>query len=177
MRAFLDRLYRACGVIAGAFMAFMAVVVLAQIAGRSVGVLVRGGDILASFSLVATSFFALAHTLKSGGHIRVALLLRGLGPARRRLFELWCLAVGVFISGFLAYYSGHLVWESYVFKATAIGVLPVPLWVPQTGMAIGAGMMFIAFLDEFVLVLKGEAPSYGYADETAPVSESEMLSE
>lgn len=165
VRAFLDSIYRGCGAVAGVFLASIAVLVATQIVGRLFGVLVPGADDLAGFSLVATSFLALPYTLKAGGHIRVALLLQRLAPARRRAFELWCLAAGAFVSAYFAFYAVDLAWGSYVFGDMSQGVLPIPLWAPQSGMALGLVVLAIAFLDELSLVLLGKPPSYQKSDE------------
>ena len=53
MRKFLDRLYRATGVLAGVFLTLIAALVLAQIVGRMFGVLIPGADIFAVYSLIA----------------------------------------------------------------------------------------------------------------------------
>ena len=42
----------------------------------------------------------------------MALLLRGLNPAHRRYFEIWCLALGAFIACYFTYFGAEMVWES-----------------------------------------------------------------
>lgn len=167
-RRALDLAYRACGVLAGVFLALIAVVVLAQIVGRFFGVLVPGADELAGYFLAATSFLALAYTLRAGGHIRVTLLIGRLAPARRRLFELWCLAFGAVVVGYFTYHAVVMTWESYIFGDRAIGVLPTPLWIPQIAVALGLLMLALAFVEELVHVLRGGEPSYGTDDRRGP---------
>ena len=164
MRTILDRLYWATAVLAGVSLTLIAALVLAQIIGRMFGVLVPGADIFAVYALIGTTFLALAHTLRTGGHIRVALLLRGLNPAHRRLFELWCLALGSFIAAYFTYFAADMVWESYVYGDRAIGLVAVPLWIPRTTIALGLLVLAIAFVDELVRVWRGDDPSYGYRD-------------
>ena len=39
-------------------------------------------------------------------------------------------------------------------------MVPVPLWIPQSGMALGLVVLTISLVDEFVIVLRGGRPSY-----------------
>lgn len=168
VRTCLEWLYRVCFALAGFFLVMIAVFTFAQIASRLIGVLVPGTDNFSSFSLVATSFLALAYTLRSGGHIRVLFfLLRRAPRARRRALELWCLTVGALIVGYFAYHAVEMTWESYVFGDMSFGVISVPLWIPQVGMALGVVVLFIAVVDELVrTVIVGE-PSYRDDEELA----------
>jgi TRAP-type C4-dicarboxylate transport system permease small subunit len=160
MRALLDGLYRACGVLAAFFLALIAALVVAQVTGRLVGVLVPGADDLASFSFTASSFLALASTLRAGAHIRMTLLLGRMAPARRRALELCCLAFGAAVTGYFGYHVVEMAWDAYRFGEMSMGTLPIPLWIPEAGMAVGAVVLTVAFVDELVRVLWLGAPSY-----------------
>jgi TRAP-type C4-dicarboxylate transport system permease small subunit len=157
VRGFLDGLYRTSGVVAAVFLALIAALVLIQIVGRALGVLVPSTDDIAGFFLVATSFLALAHTLKANGHIRVELLLQRLPPAARRPVELATLGIGASITLYFAWFAIDLAWLSWRFGDMSQGVFAVPLWIPQGGMALGLIILAIAFVDEFVLALRGRA--------------------
>ncbi|MGH7325083.1 MAG: TRAP transporter small permease [Candidatus Rokuibacteriota bacterium] len=160
MRALLDSLYRACDVLAAAFLALIAALVVAQVGGRLAGVLVPGADELAGFSLMASSFLALASTLRAGAHIRVTLLIRRAPPARRRPLELWCLGFGAAVTGYFAYHVIEMAWDAYRFGEKSQSVLPIPLWLPQSAMAFGIVVLTLAFGDEFLHVLRRGIPSY-----------------
>jgi TRAP-type C4-dicarboxylate transport system permease small subunit len=47
----------------------------------------------------------------------------------------------------------------------ANGLIAIPLWIPQSSFVIGALLLFVAVLDELVLVLRGGTPSYVTATE------------
>jgi TRAP-type C4-dicarboxylate transport system permease small subunit len=164
VRRSLDALYRVSGVVAAACLALIAGLVLAQIVGRVVGVMLPGADDLASYALVATSFLALAYTLKSGGHIRVALLLQRLPARPRRYAELGALAVGSAITLYFVWFAIELTWLSWRFGDMSQGVLPIPLWLPQSVMTMGLIILAIALIDELVLVLKGGLAGYQQAE-------------
>ena len=164
MRRTLDALYRVSGGVAACCLALIACLVLAQIVGRMAGVLVPGADDLASYALVATSFLALAYTLKAGGHIRVALLLRRLPPGPRRLAEVGALALGSAITLYFTWFAIELTWLSWRFGDMSQGVLPIPLWLPQSVMTLGLIILAVALIDELVLVLKGALAGYQAAE-------------
>jgi len=165
MRRFLDALYRGFGALAAVFLALIAALVVAQVGGRLVGVLVPGADDLASFALTASSFLALAYTLRAGGHIRVTLLLHLAGAGQRRALELWCLALAACVTGYFAYHVVEMAWDAYRFNDRSVGVLPVPLWIPQSAMALGTVVLAVALVDDLVRVARGGEPSYQRAEE------------
>jgi hypothetical protein len=72
--------------------------VLLSIVGRQFHFHLPGTDAYAGYLMAAAGFLALAHTLKRGEHIRVTLLLRPWGCARRAL-ELWSLAAASLLAG------------------------------------------------------------------------------
>src|SRR5918997_2097298 len=89
----LDKVYAAGIILAAIFMVLIAGLTLAQVVGRLFGVVIPDAGDIAGYSMAGATFLALAHTFRSGGHIRVNLLLGRLSPGSRRLTELWCLGV------------------------------------------------------------------------------------
>ena len=69
------------------------------------------------------------------------------------------LAIAVVLSGFLAFYSARLVWQSVQFNDISVGIDATPMWIPQTMMAVGTFIFFIAFVDELVLEILGKRSS------------------
>ena len=45
----------------------------------------------------------------------------------------------------------------------SIGLLVVPIWIPQLSFAIGAIILLIAVIDELIAVLQGQRPAYQVA--------------
>ena len=160
MRNALNFFYLACGVVAGFFLVLIASVILYQVFGRNLGYGIPGVDDLAALFLVASAFLALAPTLRAGGHIRVNLLLHYLPQSLRWLAELWCLGFGAALVGFLTYFTIDMAWESFVYGDRAIGQLPILMWIPQGGAALGLLALTIAFIDDFIALLRQNKPSY-----------------
>jgi TRAP-type C4-dicarboxylate transport system permease small subunit len=157
MRAALDKLFTLAGWLSGVFMVGTLLAVLLGIVARAVAFDIPGTDAYAGYSMAAGAFLALAYTLRRGEHIRVTLIVGRLEGAARRALELFCHAVAVLLSGALGWYSVRLVWQSYEMHDVSQGLDATPLWIPQIAMAVGAVLFFVAFVSDFVAVLRGEA--------------------
>jgi len=155
MRVVLNRLYDVAAWIAALFMVALLIMVLLSILGREFGFHVRGTDAYAGYMMAGAGFFALAHTLKRGEHIRVTLLLQALAPATRRKLELFSLFVAVLLSALLAAFSVKLCWQSWQFNDVSTGNDATPLWIPQIAMALGTVILCVAFVDELVAEWRG----------------------
>lgn len=156
----LDWIFHIAGVLSAILLAAIAALTFIQIVGRTLGYQVSTGTEFAGFSMAGSIFLALAWTLRSGGHIRVTLFLQALNPKVRRIFEVWCLVVASLAVALFAYSAVNLTWDSYRFGYVSVGMVPVPLWLPQTSMAAGAILMEIALIEQLVLVLLGRDPTY-----------------
>ena len=156
MRRLLDFLYDGCAWLAALAMIGVLLMVLLSIVSRQIGFHAPGTDAYAGYSMAAAGFLALAHTLKRNEHIRVTLLLARLKGRPRRGLEMWALSAAVFLSGLFAFYSVRLAWVSRAINDMSTGNDATPLWLPQIAMAVGTVVMFIAFVDDWVLHWRGE---------------------
>ncbi len=165
MRKFLDSLYLGSGILAAAFLVGIGVLMLAQIIGREFGYQVRGADDLTAWFCAASAFLPLAHTFKRGELVRVGLLLEHLQPAARRYMELFALGSAAIFVGYMAWSVSRFVYQSWEINDIAQGMLPLPMWIPQTSFALGVIILFVAIADELVLVLRRRTPSYVLAED------------
>lgn len=159
LRRALDRVYIASGLLAGAFLAGIAVAVIAQIVGRFVGSAIDGTE-LAGFCMAASTFLGLAYTLKSGTHVRVTLVTRCLPAGVKRVVEVACSLVGLAASVYFTVFAVKLVLQSWRFGDVSPGLIAAPFWIPQSGMALGGALLVVAFLDEFAIVASGGRAGY-----------------
>jgi len=166
MRILLDRLYQLAALLAGFSIVSMAVLILCQIVGRWFSVIVPSTEDFSGYLLAAASFLALPYTLRSGGHIRVNLLVSQLRDGKRKAMEALVLILGLSFSGFAAVSVTQLVIESWRFGDISQGYISIPLWIPQTPMALGLIILSIALLDETVVLLSGKQPQYLQHDES-----------
>jgi TRAP-type C4-dicarboxylate transport system permease small subunit len=160
IRTVLDRLYLFSGYLAGAFVVAIFVLMMLLSAGRPIGFNIPAGDEIIAWCMAATAFLGLAHTFRHGEMIRVGLLIDRLSGRTRHVVEIVSLFIGCGFIGFFAWYAAAMTYDSWRFNDMAQGVLAVPLWIPQLGYSGGLVILFIAFVDELVHVLRGGAPRY-----------------
>ena len=154
MRKTLDALYAGSAWLAALFMVGVLVMVLLSMLGRMFNFYIAGTDAYAGYAMAGAGFLALAHTLKSGEHIRVTLIIGKLSGDARRGLELWSLSVAVLLAGLLAVYAWRLAWQSHAFHDISTASDATPLWIPQILMGLGTSVLLIAFIDEWVLELR-----------------------
>jgi TRAP-type C4-dicarboxylate transport system permease small subunit len=160
MRRWLDRLYYAAGAIGAAFVLLICVVMIAQSVLREFGVRTGAANDVVAWCCAAASFFAMAHAFKHGDFVRVTLLLEKVSAPVRRALELISLAIGTVAVAYLTYWACRFTYESFKFNELAQGLLPIPIWIPQSSFALGSILLLIAVVDELILVLMGRRPTY-----------------
>ena len=165
MRRFLDRLYAGSGALAAVCVFLICALMLAQAFARGVGGQIRGTDDIVAWLCAAASFLALGHTFRHGELVRVGLWLDRLGPRGRRVMELFALGVAALFVGYMLWAVGSFVHDSWKFKEVAQGLIKVPIWIPQLTFLAGIAILFVAILDELLLVLRKQKPAYQVAEE------------
>jgi len=177
MRRALDALYGAALWLAAACLVAIAVLVMLQVFGRlfdallvAIGQPRHGFNILslpeiAGFLLAAASFLALAGSLQAGAHIRVTLALSFLPAPARRLAEVLALAIASVCSAWAAWFLGVMTFDSWRFNELSVGLVPIPLWIPQSATFAGAALLALAFADQLLRALRGQEPSYRAAED------------
>ena len=147
----LNKLYKFSGYIAAIFLIFVAVFILIGISSRIFGFYIRGLAEYSGYCMAAASFFALSYTFVEGGHIRITLFLEKVGEAKKNMMELWCLILGTFFSGYLAFYFIKMLIISYKFQERSEGADEILIWIPQTSVAIGSFIFFICVFHQLIL--------------------------
>ncbi len=169
MRAALNAVYRASGVLAGLFLVAIGVMSLFQIMGRLLGLAAYSFDELAGYCMAASSFLGLAWTLRCNEQIRMTIVLNMTKGMVHRILEILCLGLATFMVGYFAWASIDMVTTSYRLNDVSQGLVPMRLWIPQSGMALGLAILTVAFLDDLLCVLAGRKSSYQIAAETKAV--------
>ncbi|MFN0304765.1 MAG: TRAP transporter small permease [Burkholderiales bacterium] len=160
MRKSLDAVYQGSGLLAGFFLVAVAALSLSQIVGRLLGYAAVAGDEFGGYCMAASSFFGLAWTLRANEHIRVTILTAYLRGAGRRVIELICLLLAAGLIGYFTFWSAEMVLTSYRLDDISQGLVPIKLWVPQLGMALGLVILLVAIVDDVVAVIGRRQPSY-----------------
>lgn len=170
MRRFLDRLYLTAAVIAAVALVAIGALMLAQAAGREAGILIRGAEDIVAWLCAACTYLALGHTFRHGDLVRVGVFLDRLGPRARWTGELIALGVTAAFTVYMLWAVSGFVYESWQLHEPAQGLLPIPIWIPQTSLVIGIVIFLVAVLDELATVLRRQKPSYQVMEETRAAS-------
>ena len=103
--------------------------------------------------MAAASFFAFAHALNRGAHIRVSMLLNAVGPKVRRVLDAWCFAIGSGLGWYFSYYAIKATYWSWKFHDVSQGQNATAMWIPQCAMVVGSIIFAIALTDHLIHVL------------------------
>ena len=160
IRRTLDFVYAASGAVAVTCLALIAVLTLSQVAARLSGTLVPSADDFAGYAMAGAVFLGFAHTLRTGGHVRVLTLLARLRPGGRRAMEALCAGTAAVIVGYLLWYTGDMIATTRRLNEFTIGLIPIPKWIPMLLMFAGLSVLLLTLVDELVRILRGEQPVY-----------------
>jgi TRAP-type C4-dicarboxylate transport system permease small subunit len=152
-RRALDGLYLASGVLAALCLIAILLLIVAQMVARWTGEIFPGAANYAGYCMAAASFFAFANALNRGSHIRVSILLNAVPKRARQVLETWCFAVGAAVMWYFTYYAYWFVYWSWKFNEVSQAQDATALWIPQSVMVIGGGLLAIALTDHLVHVL------------------------
>lgn len=157
IRKMLDFLYLAAGVLAALCLISILLLIVAQMVARWTGEIFPGAPDYAGYAMAAASFLAFANALNRGAHIRVSILLNAVAPGPKRVLEIWCFAIGAAVAWYFTYYAYWFVYWSWKFNEVSQGQDATALWIPQSVMVIGGGLLAIALTDNLVYVIvKGD---------------------
>ncbi|RPE71982.1 TRAP-type C4-dicarboxylate transport system permease small subunit [Pacificibacter maritimus] len=169
----LQKLYDVCGMVSGGLILCICLLISGQIllngASRlAPGVLPTTIPSYADFSgfmLAGASFLAMAHTLRAGGHIRVNLVSSRMPQNVQFVLEGFVLLLAIALLGFLTWFMGALVLESFHYNDVSSGIIPVPLWMPQSIAAFGSFLLLVSVVHTFVDLIRAKAPVLSTPDE------------
>ena len=157
LRKLLDFLYSAAGVLAALCLIAILSLIVVQMIARWTGAIFPGAPDYAGYAMAAASFFAFANALNRGAHIRVSVILNAVPAGAKRLLEIWCFGLASAIAWYFTYYAYWFVYWSWKFTEVSQGQDASHLWIPQSVMVIGGGLLAIALTDNLIHVLfKGE---------------------
>lgn len=106
----LDKIYFASGVVAACFMMMILLLIVAQMIARWNGWVFPGSTEYAGYAMAGTSFFALAHALTHGAHIRVSILLN-----TNDFFKFWLDGFAMLIAAVTAtYFARYAIKTNFV---------------------------------------------------------------
>ena len=157
LRRLLDFIYFASGALAAVSLVAILLLIVVQMVARWTGEVFPGAASYAGYAMAAASFLAFANALNRGAHIRVSVLLNALPAGPKRLLEIWCFGLAAAIAWYFTYYAYWFVYWSWKFNEVSQDQDATALWIPQSVMVIGGGILAIALTDNLLhLIFKGD---------------------
>jgi TRAP-type C4-dicarboxylate transport system permease small subunit len=157
VRILLERLYLLSAALGALLFVAIELLILYQLGGQFLPYIPRSADEFAGYCMAASAFLALAYTFHSNEHIRVTFLVDRLNPISKRLATKTAVSLSLILSGYLAWHFIKLTYLSWQLNDLSNGLIALPLWIPQSAMATGATIFFIAVLQRTVDVWRGAA--------------------
>ena len=138
----LDRTYVGMGYLCGAMFLLLALFITYQVIARKVGwVMAPGMDLMSGYTLAFATTWAFSYALRSGSHVRIDVLLPFMSPKVRWLADWAALGSIVFFISITSWKTWVMVLKSYDIGAVTNTYPLVPLYIPQTVVAIGFSML------------------------------------
>jgi TRAP-type C4-dicarboxylate transport system permease small subunit len=160
IRRWLERIYLGAAVLGAACIALICFLMVGQSLAREMGVATGAVNDIVSWLCAAAAFFTMAHAFKHGDFVRVTLFLEKMSDATRRKFEIFSLIVATAAVAYLTFWACSFTLQSWEFNEVAQGLLPLPIWIPQTSFALGSILLLVAVADELIIVLRGGVPTF-----------------
>ena len=110
-------------------------------------------DEMGGYTIVALTFIGLGYTWKERGHVRVEFLINTLSSRNRKTLRVVTVAIATAFAGVLVFGCWEFVTFTIQFKQHSNTWLRVPLQWPQMMMIIGAVLLFLQLIAEFLLTI------------------------
>lgn len=173
MRLLLDRIYLAAGWVSAFTILAIAILISAQIflnfATRVFGLplpsTIPSYADFSGYMLAGATFLAMPYTFRTGGHIKVSLVSARLPATAQLVAEVIALLAAAALTLFAVYYIWALVAESIHYGDVSNGTIAIPLWIPQSVMALGMSLLALAVIDSLVQTIQRRAPVIAASEE------------
>jgi TRAP-type C4-dicarboxylate transport system permease small subunit len=161
-----SRLADALGVVAGVALLVMVALLSAHILRRWLtGTGIRGANEVSQYLMITLVYCGLAMTLRDGGFLRVDLLLSRLPDRVAGVINALVHLLSLGFMVLLTWRTWALMSQSYARGIDSIGVLRVPLWIPQSVVVVGIVALTLQILVH--VVFPGAARDVSARDEAA----------
>ena len=138
----LDRTYLGMGYLCGTMFLLLALFITYQVIARKFDfVMAPGMDLMSGYTMAMASTWAFSYALRTGSHVRIDVLLPFMSPRVRWWADQAALGSIVFFISITAWKTWLMVLKSHEIGAVTNTYPLVPLWIPQTFVAIGFSML------------------------------------
>jgi TRAP-type C4-dicarboxylate transport system permease small subunit len=146
----LDRSYKVAGALAAICLILMTLCVITSIVSRLISWYVPGLTEIAGYLMGASNCLALAYTFRSKAHIQVSLFIDKMTQGNKKAFTVFALVITSIVTIYLAYYMCRLTYFSWDFHELSDGSIALPLWIPQSVIALGTIMLAISLVHSLI---------------------------
>ena len=150
MRRALDGLYATAAILGALCLTGIVLVIIAQVASRWMAIPIAGAPEFAGYAMANSFFLPLAYAFRNDAHIRITVLIDRIAGSWRWTVETLCLGVGFGLAGCLAIFMFRLAQVSHEINDLSQGADATPLWIPQSGVAIGSILFAVALADTLI---------------------------
>lgn len=128
------------------FLLINAEIFLRTLFGRSTLI----SDEYSGYLLCGLTLIGLLHGVRNDTFLKVSFLVNRTKGGMRRFVNAFAAAGGLFISAIATYASVMLVHTTWLFNAVSSQFSETPLYLPQTALPIGFGLLTFAYAIEFL---------------------------
>jgi TRAP-type C4-dicarboxylate transport system permease small subunit len=156
IRTLEGRLVTGMAYVCGGLFIVLALYTTFDVLGRRFGGPFSGvTDEMGEYALALGSSWALAYTLRTGGHVRVDVIFPYLSTALRGRLDALAMALMAVFAGTVSVYLWRLAVSSHAIGATGHSIIQTPQWVPQAMMAAGYSLLALVSLTSCLAFLLG----------------------
>ena len=151
MKSFLDKVTFVVGCFAGLLIFCCGMMIAYEVVCRSVfNAPTEWVMELATYCVTVSGFLGMSVTYAAKKHIHVYLLLTKLSKSTCDKLEIITTLVGAFYSFIFMLKCAQIVFLFYELNNCAPTTLQTPLWIPQSSMPIGMGILFLYLVHDFL---------------------------
>lgn len=144
----LNHLYKGCLILSGLFFVSVALLNIYDLFAPFLGHTPRSANEFSGYCMGASAFLAMGYTLRSNEHIRVNIIIRLLPQQTQRILNFIASLIAIALTGYLTWFSIDLTLDSWIYYDVSQGLIALPLWIPQSSMAIGCLVFLLATVEQ-----------------------------
>lgn len=138
----------------GLLLLVASILVFTQIVIRFFGINLSGLYEIATFCALWSVFFTAGVGIQRNIHVRVDVIVMACPPRPAFVLKLASDLVVIIVTAVLCYSGYLLVEESLLFGDTTLGIISVPMWIPQLIMPLGGVLMLAHGIARFVATMR-----------------------
>lgn len=140
--------------IGGLFLLVSVLLIFAIIVLRSVfSIGISGMYEIATFCMIFSVMLTASLGIKQNIHVRIDILSKVVPPSVAFALELVAMAIVLIVAAYLTYSGLLLVDESLLLGDSTLGVIRVPMWIPQLIMPVGGLLMTLRAIERLLFLV------------------------